>query len=141
MLDKAFVRHKLNVLVENLNELAPLADMTLAEYRADYVRRHAAEKLIELAIENSSDVNRHLVESVGRTTPPSYYSSFEELAHLRIISAALARKLAATTGLPNRLVHGYETVDHKLVHQALKPLVRDYRKYVVAIEKYVLSVP
>jgi len=136
VLDKAYVRRKLASLIQYLDEIAPLTRLTLAEYQVDFVRRHATEKLIELIVELASDINRHLVEAAGKATPETYYNSFEEAARLKVISAALASRLGATTGLRNRLVHGYEDVDDRLVHQALKPLVRDYRKYVASIEDY-----
>lgn len=141
MLDKAFVRLKLVQLVQHLDELEPLSRMTLAEYQADYIRRHAVEKLIELTVEEASDINRHLIESVGRAAPATYYSSFEALAKLKVITAKRASRLGATTGLRNRLVHGYEIVDHAIVHRTLPTLVRDYRQYIVAVEKYLTSVP
>jgi len=47
MLDKDLARKKLNELHKHLKELEPLTQATLSEYRADYVRRHAAEKLVE----------------------------------------------------------------------------------------------
>jgi len=140
VLDKAYVRQKLVSLIQYLDEIAPLTQITLAEYRADFVRRHAVEKLIELIVEFASDINRHLVEGAGKAAPQTYYNTFEEVAHLKVISVSLAARLGATTGLRNRLVHGYEDVDDELVHQALKPLARNYRKYVIAIEEYLRRV-
>ena len=136
MLDKVFVHQKLASLIQYLDELEPLTKRTLAEYRAYYVERHAVEKLIELIVEFATDINRHLIESTGRGAPETYYSTFEEIARLKVISPNLAVRLGATTGLRNRLVHGYEDVDDDAVYHALKPLMRNYRRYVAAVEAY-----
>lgn len=47
MFDKAYVRLKLTSLIQYLDEITPLTRLILAEYQADFVRRHATEKLIE----------------------------------------------------------------------------------------------
>jgi len=54
-----------------------------------------------------------------------------------VLPRALAVRLASTTGLRNRLVHGYEKVEHQIVHRSLKSLIRDYRQYLVKMSDYV----
>lgn len=73
MLDKEFVRQKQGLLIKYLDELEPLAKCSLDEYRADYVKRHAVEKLIELVVEYASDINRHIIESAGQAPPQTYW--------------------------------------------------------------------
>ena len=66
----------------------------------------------------------------------TYYSSFARLGELEIIPEELARRLASTTGLRNRIVHRYEDVEHKIVYHSAVRLLKDYRRYFKLIGKY-----
>lgn len=45
MLDKAYIRRRLGALITSLNELDTIGQLTFAQYKTDFVRRHAAEKV------------------------------------------------------------------------------------------------
>ncbi|PIZ26026.1 MAG: hypothetical protein COY47_02745 [Chloroflexi bacterium CG_4_10_14_0_8_um_filter_57_5] len=139
-LNKDLVCQKLIELAQYLDELEPLSAVSFEEYRADYVQRHAIEKLIELIVETASDINRHILETSGAAPPTTYFSTYDEIGAADILPKALTMRLASTTGLRNRLVHGYEKVEHQIVHRSLKPLIRDYRQYLVKLNDYVQSV-
>ncbi len=57
-LDEPLIRQKLAELSQYLDELEPLTTCEFKEYQADYVKRHAIEKLLELIVEIASDINR-----------------------------------------------------------------------------------
>jgi uncharacterized protein YutE (UPF0331/DUF86 family) len=138
-LNKGLLRQKLAELAQYLDELLPLSTSNLDEYQADYVTRHAVEKLIELIVETASDINRHILETSGATPPTSYFSTFDEMGKLGILPKSLAIRLASTTGLRNRLVHGYEKIEHQIVFRSVRPLIRDYRQYFVRINDHIQS--
>lgn len=141
MLDKSLVRQKLAFLLEHLDELEPLAAITLDEYRADVIKRHATEKLIELVVGYATDVNQLVIEGAGRAAPQSYYHSFILVAELNVLPRDLATRLASTTGLRNRLVHLYEKLEHESVYYSLAPLVKNYRQYLVLVNDYLHAWP
>jgi uncharacterized protein YutE (UPF0331/DUF86 family) len=58
------------------------------------------------------------------------------MGRLKVIPFKFAHRLARTTGLRNRVVHAYETVDLRLMHRALGSLVRDYNEYVRRVGKH-----
>jgi len=136
VLDKALIRRKLGALLQHLNELEPLAQIALANYEKDPIRRHAAEKLIELIVEYATDINRAILDGLGKLPPQTYYNTFSEVANLGIIPASIMPRLASATGLRNRLVHRYEDIDNETVYYSLKPLLRNYRRYARLIEEY-----
>ena len=140
MLDKAYLRRRLGSLTTSLNELDAISQLTLAQYKTDFVRRHAAEKVVELIIEDAIDINRALIEAAHLQPPQTGYNTFVELEHLGILPRGLTSRLANATGLRNRLVHRYEEIDHKMVYDSLKPLLRNYRKYARLIEDYLYTV-
>lgn len=92
--------------------------------------------IFDLIVEIASEINRHIIEAANQASPKTYYSTFEEMGRLRVLPSPLAGQLASTTGLRNRLVHGYEKVQHEIVHRGLKTLLRHYKTYFVAITDY-----
>jgi uncharacterized protein YutE (UPF0331/DUF86 family) len=135
-LNKTLLVNKLGDLQQYLGEIETLASVDRKTYQADFVKRHAVEKLIELIVEIASDINREFINAAGREPAMTYFSTFEELGEIGVVPKALVAKLAQTTGLRNRLIHGYEKIDHKIVFQGLKPFVRDYKQYFVLISDY-----
>ena len=135
-LDKPLIREKLADLSQYFDELETLTSCGLEEYQEDYIKRHATEKLIELIVEIASDINRHIIEAGGQSPPQTYYSTFDEMGKMGVLPESLAARLASTTGLRNRLVHGYEKVQHAIVHRGLKPFLRNYERYFVLINDY-----
>jgi uncharacterized protein YutE (UPF0331/DUF86 family) len=62
-LRKEFILLKMQGLKTYLDEIKPLVEIAFTEYKKDYVKRHAVEKLIELIVELASDINRNVIEA------------------------------------------------------------------------------
>jgi len=135
-LDKELLSQKLMELSKYIEELDSLRARSFAEYKKDYVKRHASEKLIELIVEFATDANRHIVAALAESSPPTYFDTFSEMNKLKILSKDLSLRLASTTGLRNRLVHRYEEIDHKVVYHSIAPLLENYRRYLVVVYDY-----
>jgi uncharacterized protein YutE (UPF0331/DUF86 family) len=76
MLDKALIAQKLAFLIEHLDELEPLSAATLEEYKTDAIKRHAAEKLVELVVGYATDINQLIVEGLGHAVPQKNYQQY-----------------------------------------------------------------
>ncbi len=137
-LEIAVLRRKLTRIVENLSELKDLKALTVKEWRADTMRRAAAERWLHVCIEAAIDLNSHLLVGLGHPAPPDGYQSFLDLArHTKIIDGDLAAKLAPSVGLRNRLVHRYDDIDDALVLKGIGEAVRLFPRYVELVSKYV----
>lgn len=134
--DAEIVRRKLAVIIENLSALEPIAAMTREAYIGDLYRRKAAERLMQELIEAAIDINVHLTVQTGHTPPDDYYESFLRAAELKIISPALAGRLAPSAGLRNRLVHEYDRLAHDMVLDAIRMAEETYPVYVKEIEDF-----
>ena len=137
LLDKEFISQKLTDLSKFLDDLESLRARSFVEYKKDYARRYAIERLIELIVEFATDCNRHMVAALAESSPPTYYDTFADMYTLKILPKTLSFRLASTTGLRNRLVHRYEEIDHKIVYHSVAPLLENYRKYMVIVYDYV----
>jgi uncharacterized protein YutE (UPF0331/DUF86 family) len=122
--------------VASLDGLRPLGHLSVEEYRARFYERKAAERLLQETIEAALDVNAHLIAELGGAVPEDYYGGFVRIGELGIVAVDLARSLAPSAGLRNRLVHQYDTLDDAKMLDAIARTLACYPRYVQAIETY-----
>lgn len=134
--DAAIIRRKLAHIAASLDGLRPISRLSLEEYRARFYERKAAERLIQEAIEAALDVNAHLIAELGSEIPEDYYGGFLKMSELGIASLELARSLAPSAGLRNRLVHEYESIEDAKVLGSIGTILELYPRYVQAVEAY-----
>ena len=135
--ERAIIRDKLTRMAHYLQELEPIGTQySVEEYCANSLVKHGAERLIELIVEASVDVNGLLVALAGLPPPKDYYGSFLELGRLRVYPWVFGKQLAATAGLRNRLAHEYETIKDPIVYRNVKSIPSLYRRYMVAVRRY-----
>lgn len=134
--DAAIVRRKLAHVMTSLDLLRAIAGLSIDEYRAQVWTRKGAERVLQEAIEAALDVNAHLIAELGREVPDDYYAGFLTLGDLGVVEEALARQLAPSAGLRNRLVHEYDTLDDERVLAAIRTALDTYPRYIAAIEAY-----
>ena len=135
-IDAALIRRKLGHIVEVLRALGPLADLSLEAYRSQLYQRKAAERLLQEAIEAALDISAHLIAEQGAPIPEDYYGGFIALAALQVVPESLARDLAPSAGLRNRLVHEYEAIDDAKVLKAIGMTLKLYPQFVSAVEAF-----
>jgi len=137
MIDAALVGRKALLITRDLADLAPLARTPLADYLANARDELVAERLLERIIGRMIDINYHLLTETAHPPPADYYASFTQLAALGVYDIEFGRRIAAYTGLRNRIVHEYDEVDPRKVHEALGTAIQDVSTYLRAIEDYV----
>lgn len=137
--DAAIIRRKLLHIGSVIDALRPLARLSLEEYRARLYERKAAERLIQEAIEAGLDINAHLIAETGGEVPDDYYGGFVKLGDLGIVPPDLARSLAPSAVLRNRLVHEYEAIDDAKVLASIGALLDLYPRYMQAVEAHLVK--
>jgi uncharacterized protein YutE (UPF0331/DUF86 family) len=135
--DKDVITRKLAVIVRNLGVLEEISVLSPTEYGEDLIRRKAAERLLQELIEAAIDINTHIIVERGGMVPDSYYDGFIGLASLRVLPPQLARALAPSAGLRNRLVHEYDAIDDSIIYGAAKEAPQLYSAYVREIMEYI----
>jgi len=137
--DAAVIRRKLARIAAALDGLRPLGRLSLDEYRARFFERKAAERLLQEAIEAALDINAHLIAELGGEVPEEYYGGVLRMADLGLVPPELARSLAPSAGLRNRLVHEYEALDDAKVLASIGTLLELYPRHVQAVEAYLAT--
>ena len=138
-IDAAIVRRKLGHIVAALDLLRSVADLGLDEYRARVWQRKGTERLLQEAIESALDINAHLIAELGGEVPDDYYGGFVKAGALGVLPVDLARGLAPSAGLRNRLVHEYEFLDDSKILASVRTILDLYPSYVQAIERYLAT--
>ena len=134
--DAALIRRKLGHITTTLHDLDPIGRLSIEEYRQRLYERKAGERLLQEAIEAALDINAYLIAERGAAIPEDYYGGFLALGTLGVVPDALARQLAPSAGLRNRLVHEYETIDDAKVLAAIGTLLGIYPRFVEAVEAF-----
>lgn len=141
MIDAILVGRKALLITRDLADLAPLARESLADYLANFRDELVAERLLERIIGRMIDINYHLLTETDHPPPADYYASFTQLAALGVYDIELGRRIAASTGLRNRIVHEYDEVDPRRVHEALGTAIQDVSTYQRAVDEYLKRAP
>lgn len=136
-IDKGIVRRKLSVIVENLEALENMKDISIDEYMGDVYKRKAAERLLQELIEAAIDINTHVIVQSGNKVPEDYYESFIMAGEYGIVDVKLSEELAPSAGLRNRLVHEYDILDHRVVLSSIRMAAKLFPAYIQEIEQYI----
>ena len=116
----------------------------MAEIDLDQLaQRHGIRLLLQFGstVGGQVHVDYHLITDAGHAPPRDYYASFTELAKLRILPPAFASQIAMCAGLRNRLVHEYDEIDPRRVHEGLLAAVRDFPEYLRPVHSYIEGTP
>lgn len=137
MVDPQRVRSKLTTLDTLVDELHRLAAID----RDTYVDHHRWEGryLVQAAAQLTVDLANHLIASSGWAPATEFRQAFTRLGEHGVLDADLAGRLQALTGLRNRLVHLYDTVDDGLVHDALRAGLDDFTAFASVYARHALE--
>jgi len=127
------IKRKLQKMAQCLGELEAVRPASLDEYRSDFGRRRAVERLVQLIVDVAVDINTHLIVDRGHAPPADAYSSFIGAAAAGALPPELASALAPSAGERNVIVHEYEDIDDSIVFESLADILLLYRKYIRAI--------
>lgn len=136
---KAILEKKLQFLLEYLEEFHQFTEITFTEYERNKLKKRTVERLIQLFVEVGSDIAGIVISETKNCVPETYYECFMKLGEKKILSKTLARKMAASAGLRNRIIHEYGEYKDSIVFANIKPLYNSYLKFYHEMKKYLNS--
>jgi uncharacterized protein YutE (UPF0331/DUF86 family) len=141
MTDAELVTRKMVLITADLRALEGLAQRPLVDYLAGATDEIIAERYLERIIGRMIDINYHLITEAGEPPPRDYFDSFTQLARIGVLPAPFAKRIAASAGLRNRLVHEYDEIDPERVYEGLQAAVRDVPEYLRRVEEFLRTAP
>jgi uncharacterized protein YutE (UPF0331/DUF86 family) len=130
MVDPGKVSRLLESLADYRRRLEELRDLPVDVYLRD--QAFAGRYLVQVAAQTCVDVANHLIASFGWRAPADYRDAFTVLQEQGVLDADLAAQMRDLAGLRNRLVHVYEEVDDRIVHDALPEGIDDLGRFAQA---------
>jgi uncharacterized protein YutE (UPF0331/DUF86 family) len=129
-------RKILTNIAEGLSRLKEIEKRSLGAYLADWKTMAITERYLTQIINHAIDVNRFAFHLAQVPAPDNYYDTFIELGRLKVVPARLAKQLAGTTAVRNRLEHEYDTIDHTRVYVLSKKVQSWFRGYIQHVSQW-----
>jgi uncharacterized protein YutE (UPF0331/DUF86 family) len=136
MIDIDAMRYRLDLILDYLRELQPLATLSLDEFLADTYKKRGAERLLEITIQAALDVNNHLLKEHFRVAKKTNSDGFLEMGQFGALTPALAQEINKSGNFRNRLAHRYDQVDPELVFQFIPKAISQFSEYIEQISNF-----
>ncbi|QWK11117.1 MAG: DUF86 domain-containing protein [Thermoflexus hugenholtzii] len=97
----------------------------LAEFMGRPYYRRAAERLIQIIVEDAIDCGTLVLDLLGKPIPAASREVFVRLHQAGVLGRSLANRFQEYVGLRNRIVHDYDRIEAPLAYRVGQRLVRD----------------
>ncbi|MBD2356961.1 DUF86 domain-containing protein [Tolypothrix sp. FACHB-123] len=138
-IDPEIVLVRLRFITKYYNTLEEFRATTLDDFLADFRQQLVVERLLQLIAQAAIDINDHILSKLNPGNSNTNFEAFIELGKYGVISPELARQLAPSAGLRNRLVHEYDDIDPQQVFRAISFALQQYPLYVRQVNSYLIS--
>ncbi len=135
MLNKDFLQQKCEYIAKDLEALHPHRDKTFDEIAANPVLMPFVERMLEKIVTRGIDINRHILSEIGDGTEKLLKNedTFLAMGKHGVISEELAKAIAPSAGLRNRLVHEYNDTDERIIFASVGTALEQYPRYCEAV--------
>ena len=138
MLDKEFIKNKINFIHKDLKNLAGFKAYSLQEITSNSYRHMVIERLFEKIIGDALDINQHIIaQNKEIEVPNDYKETFLALIKLKILPKKIGEEISKSAGLRNILVHQYRELNEQIFYKSIKSCLRDYAKYCEYILRFI----
>lgn len=133
MVDKALIGRKLERAESYLKQIRMKKDPGITLFVKDSDLQSIILFNLIQAIQSCIDMGSHIISDSEWETPSTQAEIFEILAHRKVITKAIAKKMIQMVGFRNRIVHEYEKTDMKIVHTVWKKHIADIESFCRAV--------
>ena len=126
----------LNALHENLALLRPMQKMTLKELTANGIQWNGILHLLQLCVEQVSDIGAHLLAANDMTVPDEHREIIIKMGRSNFIPSEFAERIGPMAGFRNVVAHEYLTIDPEKVGDVLYNHLTDFEEFSVYIYDY-----
>jgi uncharacterized protein YutE (UPF0331/DUF86 family) len=130
---------RLRLITKYYNTLKEYRSTSLDEFLADFRQQLVVERLLQLMAQAAIDINEHILSKLSPGNSVTNFEAFIELSKYQVITPELAKQIAPSSGLRNRLVHEYDEIDPYQVFNSISFALQQYPLYVRQINSYLIS--
>ncbi|OGE64362.1 hypothetical protein A3I48_03105 [Candidatus Daviesbacteria bacterium RIFCSPLOWO2_02_FULL_36_7] len=135
LISKDLVAKKLDFLNEQIHKIENM-DFTAGEFVENVDIHDLIVFRLQQAIETSIDIATHIIASSNAPRKETAKDAFVFLGEKGIINKELSLKMGKAADFRNRVVHGYNDFDFKLLFKDYKEDLKDLRQFGAEILKY-----
>lgn len=139
MLDKKFIKEKINLILKDLRLLELYRNYTFDDIAKDKYKYAALENFLMKIIGRGIDINQHIISEKAILTeksPLKYSETFLYLGDLQILPINFSKVIADSAGFRNAIVHEYDEIDHETVYKTVGEAIDQYTKYCDFVMKF-----
>jgi uncharacterized protein YutE (UPF0331/DUF86 family) len=132
MIDKEFVKEKINLITRDLERLKVFSDMTLSEVAEDFIKFSALKNVFMEMIGRAIDINEHLIIELAKPQteiPKTYRDTFLLLEDLGVLPRDFAEAISQSAGFRNAIVHDYNNLDKAFIYKTIGQAIEQYAEY------------
>ncbi|BAY90208.1 MULTISPECIES: type VII toxin-antitoxin system HepT family RNase toxin [unclassified Tolypothrix] len=138
-IDTVIVTTRLEFIARYLDNLKRFEAITWDDYLNNIDNQLITERLLQLMAQAAIDINDHILSKLNPGNSNTNFEAFIELGNYGVITPELAKQLAPSSGLRNRLVHEYDDIDPQQVFRAISFALQQYPLYVRQVNSYLIS--
>jgi uncharacterized protein YutE (UPF0331/DUF86 family) len=138
-IDPEIVLVRLQLINKYYNTLEEFRSTSLDEFLNDFRQQLVVERLLQLMTQAAIDINDHILSKLNFGKTETNFDSFIILGKYGVIAPELARQIAPSSGLRNRLVHEYDEINPREVFKAISFALQQYPLYVRQVNSYLIS--
>ena len=140
MIDKEFLKEKLNLITLGLERLKIFSDFAISQIAEDFIKYAALKNILMEIIGRAIDINEHLISEIAHLdmeAPKTYRETFLLLGDLNILQRDFAEEISKSDGLRNAIVHEYNNLDENIIYKTVGEAINQYAKYCNYIFKFI----
>lgn len=138
-IDTAIVTTRLEFIARYLDRLKGFERVSLDDYLVNFDNQLIVERILQLIAQAVIDINEHILGKLSPGNSATNFESFIELSKYQVLTPELARQIAPSSGLRNRLVHEYDEIDPQQVFNSIALALQQYPLYVRQVNSYLIS--
>ena len=129
------VQKKIDVVLDNLEKLKTLKEKPYNSFIRDFRNIDSALHRLQTSIQALLDIGAYIVASLGLRSPESNSEIIEILAEAGHIDGKRAAAYIKMSQFRNRIVHLYNHIDARTLHDILAHELDDIRKFLADLLK------
>lgn len=132
MLDKEFIKEKINLITRDLERLKMFSSFTIGQMAEDFIKYAALKNILMEIIGRAIAVNEHLISELlkpGMEAPKTYRETFLMLIELNVLPKDFAEDISKSAGFRNAIVHEYNNLDKEIVYKTVGDAINQYSRY------------
>lgn len=135
LINKDLVSKKLDFLNEQISKIENMA-FTEEDFIEDANIHDLVVFRLQQAVETCIDIATHIIAGLDVTQKETAKDAFKFLGEKKIINKELASNMGQAADFRNRVVHGYNDFDFRLLFKDYKEDLTDLRQFGAEILKY-----